>query len=1335
MYSFVGRLYLLIVMALVPGALFMNAAPAVAANVSCGGASVASPRQNDIVFIIFANTTTYKPNGDYYECETSEVAHGSVDPRTQTLAHSGVLMVIPQVGSSDENIYFSFAPSMPGDGQPIQRAGSSCSSGTLDYFPAHGRQDSVVAINLPTNSRCDLTITGVHGSVFTGKLRRVRDGYSLTVIRLIVPDPDMVVSGAGVEISNGDSTPQVADNTDFGWVAVGATKEHTFEVSNKNTNGMLILPIDPGSGSTRVQISDSTNFTVSRDLQPAGRGNITLPFRITFTPRSAGTKTATVTILSNDPNKNPYTFVIQGGKRTLTPASIELEPQRPKAGETGVRAVIKFSGPLTPSLSGTADITISGTGVENGPVNCPRAASSSSPSDYTFICTFNIGAAGRDNITVTLNSLSDPNYQGSGSERFSVDAADASIVFEPALSSATVGTPTTITAKVTAPGAGNTVPGSVTFSGLPPGANCPGSIALTPTATADEFIASCTFTPSQAGVYTTIGAAFTASSTNYNDDSITGQSLSVDAADASIVFEPALSSATVGTPTTITAKVTAPGAGNTVPGSVTFSGLPPGANCPGSIALTPTATADEFIASCTFTPSQAGVYTTIGAAFTASSTNYNDDSITGQSLSVDAADASIVFEPALSSATVGTPTTITAKVTAPGAGNTVPGSVTFSGLPPGANCPGSIALTPTATADEFIASCTFTPSQAGVYTTIGAAFTASSTNYNDDSITGQSLSVDGADASIVFEPALSSATVGTPTTITAKVTAPGAGNTVPGSVTFSGLPPGANCPGSIALTPTATADEFIASCTFTPSQAGVYTTIGAAFTASSTNYNDDSITGQSLTVNRAAVRVVTTIGLDPSEPEVDRQVTMRITFSRPAGVPFSGTFDISLAGTGSPAAAIGATDCKRTGNIIPPQGGTFTCTFTPTSPGELNLQVLNLADPRYTFAQTTVSLRVTVIRNVARLTTQMVVDYLGDRNAILLANGVNMNNRLNRLSKGRGGQMGGNISVNLGRSEDATASAFSMDLRTFLPGDVSITGDTITFAASTIRLMRSGAFGADSDDRDVGESVLEGGDDRGAVSSGPRWDVWIEGRISRFDSSSNDGTLGVVYLGADYLITPSMLIGLMTQYDWLKKDYDTNGRIKGQGWMVGPYAAARLDERLFLEVQVRGGRSSNDITPIGTYTDRFKTTRWYVSGRLNGDFDYGDWTIRPGVSAQYLAEKQKGYTDSLGNSIAARTISQGDIRVGPRVAYTYGLGDGGAIIPWAEFEGVYTFGSKDKFSTGGYAFDIHGLSGSVEAGLDWRTATGAVFSLSGSYDGIGSGSSSYGARARVDIAF
>ncbi len=480
------------------------------------------------------------------------------------------------------------------------------------------------------------------------------------------------------------------------------------------------------------------------------------------------------------------------------------------------------------------------------------------------------------------------------------------------------------------------------------------------------------------------------------------------------------------------------------------------------------------------------------------------------------------------------------------------------------------------------------------------------------------------------------------------------------------------------------------------------------------------------------------ISLDKTNPDINGEVTVTVTFASPPkpGTGYSGTVKVTVTGTGNPSAAIGKNTCGRD-ITIPTTGGPVTCRFTPTSIGEFEVSIApaDLNDKAYNFGAVK-PVKGRAGPKVADLTAQMIRDFLGDRNAMLLASTPDIHMRLrDREQSGAGGH----ISVNLGKSEDGTASALSMELRTPLPGDVSITDDTITFAASARRLMGSGLLGADVSD-DVADPIIYT-DVSKSADPVQRWDVWVEGRIARFDSDNGkDGKFGVVYLGADYLITPNVLIGLMTQYDWLSKDYraangQITGHVKGKGWMVGPYAAVRFGEKLYLDVQARGGQSSNDITPIGTYTDTFKTTRWFVRGKLIGDFDYGDWTIRPGVAVQYISEKQKAYTDSLGNAIAAQTVSQGDVRVGPRIAYTYNLAGGSALIPWAEFAGVYTFGSKGKFSNGTYASDIHGFSGSVKAGVDWWTPGGARFSLAGSYDGIGSGSASYGVQARVEITF
>lgn len=113
---------------------------------------------------------------------------------------------------------------------------------------------------------------------------------------------------AGVPIANGDMTPSAAETTQFGSVRLGGEVLRTFVITNFGY-GPLTL-----SGTPRVQIvgPGAADFKVT-DRPPttvAARTNTT--FRICFSPRSPGQKNATVRILSNDPDENPYEFSIQG---------------------------------------------------------------------------------------------------------------------------------------------------------------------------------------------------------------------------------------------------------------------------------------------------------------------------------------------------------------------------------------------------------------------------------------------------------------------------------------------------------------------------------------------------------------------------------------------------------------------------------------------------------------------------------------------------------------------------------------------------------------------------------------------------------------------------------------------------------------------------------------------------------------------------------------------------------------------------------------------------------------------------------------------------------------
>ncbi len=368
------------------------------------------------------------------------------------------------------------------------------------------------------------------------------------------------------------------------------------------------------------------------------------------------------------------------------------------------------------------------------------------------------------------------------------------------------------------------------------------------------------------------------------------------------------------------------------------------------------------------------------------------------------------------------------------------------------------------------------------------------------------------------------------------------------------------------------------------------------------------------------------------------------------------------------------------------------------------------------------------VPEVAMTKTQWLAnDYLGTRNTLLLSHRPRLTDRLERLFERRRPRSGGRIRAHLGAADDTRRAAFSMDLHTPLPFDFAIGNQGIAFSTSASRLSSSLNV-------IIGDHSRRRRPDKNRRLM--RWDVWIEGRLARLDGKNNSsGTFGVIYAGADVLFRPHILVGVFSQFDWLNRKYDEQRRVKGNGWMIGTYTATRFAGYGYADIQAGWGLSTNAITPLGTYTDRFRTSRLYLSASLSASFDFGNWNLRPDLSAQYLSERQGAYTDSAGRAISAQKVFAADVRLGPRIAYTYRFAGGGRLVPWARLEGVYAYSNKGDFPNVENAPSRQHFSAKAEAGVRWYTAMGAKFMASGSYGGIGSDTKSIGASARLDIPF
>ena len=135
--------------------------------------------------------------------------------------------------------------------------------------------------------------------------------------------------------------------------------------------------------------------------------------------------------------------------------------------------------------------------------------------------------------------------------------------------------------------------------------------------------------------------------------------------------------------------------------------------------------------------------------------------------------------------------------------------------------------------------------------------------------------------------------------------------------------------------------------------------------------------------------------------------------------------------------------------------------------------------------------------------------------------------------------------------------------------------------------------------------------------------IWGEISVARSRQSSNhiDYLLGVY--GIHGPVSETALAGLMFQFDKFNQADESLGTgqatIDGQGWLIGPYFAARhKTQPLYFEGRLLYGVTRNNIlfsdsSDIGLRRGTFDTQRWLASFRVEGEIllDYGDIRLIP----------------------------------------------------------------------------------------------------------------------------
>ena len=119
-------------------------------------------------------------------------------------------------------------------------------------------------------------------------------------------EQEINMQGNAVSIVDGDLTPTTTDWTNFGAANISlGTVTRTFTIQNTGTSPLTI-------GAISISGTNAADFTLSTLPSASIAAGGTSTFNIIFDPSAIGTRTATISIVNNDGNENPYDFAIQG---------------------------------------------------------------------------------------------------------------------------------------------------------------------------------------------------------------------------------------------------------------------------------------------------------------------------------------------------------------------------------------------------------------------------------------------------------------------------------------------------------------------------------------------------------------------------------------------------------------------------------------------------------------------------------------------------------------------------------------------------------------------------------------------------------------------------------------------------------------------------------------------------------------------------------------------------------------------------------------------------------------------------------------------------------------
>ncbi|HMP76150.1 MAG TPA: choice-of-anchor D domain-containing protein [Kiritimatiellia bacterium] len=200
--------------------------------------------------------------------------------------------------------------------------------------------------------------------------------------------PEIAVSGNGNNIADGSVTPALSNHTDFGSADIaGGTVTRTFTITNIGNASLTI-------GSVSTSGAHAADFIVT--VQPAGTLAVSnsTTFQVQFDPFVAGTRSATLSFSNGDPDRDPFSFDIEG-----------TGVVNPEIAVLGTNGALVADGDNTPSFADGTDF--GATAVTGGQVDRTLFITNSGSGALTITGVTTSGAHAADFVVVSWPALVD----------------------------------------------------------------------------------------------------------------------------------------------------------------------------------------------------------------------------------------------------------------------------------------------------------------------------------------------------------------------------------------------------------------------------------------------------------------------------------------------------------------------------------------------------------------------------------------------------------------------------------------------------------------------------------------------------------------------------------------------------------------------------------------------------------------------------------------------------------------------------------------------------------------------------------------------------------------